>query len=806
MYMKRILCALALAGLIAPVAGARTLSADEAKANVAAALSDGLKKAPALKGQLTLQRTISHNGMPALYIFSGAGDRGFVVASASSETPAVLGYADTEFDPASIPPAMQAMLDGYSAEIAQVEGGQVRTVYALPAPQRDAIAPLCKTQWNQNAPYNDLTPMLSGQHCMTGCVATAMAQVMKTFEWPAEHGEGFTSYTWTLGGETLSYNLAKSNLDWPSMLDNYRGESTAAQKEAVATLMRDCGYATSMQYSLTSSGTTANTIPTALYYNFGYDKGVHTLQRAFYTLSEWENIVYTELQNGRPVIFTGVSSSQGGHCFVCDGYSSDRYYHINWGWGGMSDGYFLLSAMTPQQQGIGGSTGGFNNAVNACVGIGKPVEGSVFYTSILADGNLTTSQTSYNTLQSVDFNAEAFYNPTMQTENVYLGVKLTDSEGKVSYLPSGRMVKLDTYEMVNKFNVSSSSFPASGTYTVTAAWRNADTDEWKDVDFTIDASGELKLTVADGTLTFESVPVEYDVHVDNVKILTDLYTNTNFRVSGEIVNSGDSEFLGEVMAAVIDGDDRLVGQTAPFNVDVEGGQTQSLDFVTKFASPVPAAGTYYFCFVTTQGEIISEPFEVTMSALSGATSIALQNLRFTSGDGASTPTVPSNDVSVAGSLYCSNGYFNNTLTSYIFPQRGGNSLATIGAETLFVHEGESADFAMKGSFGNGVVGDTYMVGFFNDRTQVQGVLYFVLGEESTGIEMVETPEGVSLYAEGDSLILSGAEASRIDVYGVDGSHVLSVFGTSAGLGSLVPGTYVAVARTAQGPVMAKFVR
>ena len=113
---------------------------------------------------------------------------------------------------------------------------------------------------------------------------------------------------------------------------------------------------------------------------------------------------------------------------------------------------------------------------------------------------------------------------------------------------------------------------------------------------------------------------------------------------------------------------------------------------------------------------------------------------------------------------------------------------------------------MKGSFGNGVVGETYMIGFFNSNVQVNGVLYFVLGDEDTGIEYVESPEGVSLSVEGDLLVLTGADSAAIDVYSVSGAHVLGGEGASVSLAALVPGTYVAVARTADGPVMVKFVK
>lgn len=159
--MKKFYYALALATLCGPMVHARMLSVEEAKANISSALGAGMKKAPALGGSLELAQVIAREGTPTLYLFTGADRRGLVVASASSETATVLGYADCgEFDLSSMPPSMQALLDDYSREIAQAEAGEVRTVFSAPAPEREAIEPLCKTQWNQNAPYNDLTPSL----------------------------------------------------------------------------------------------------------------------------------------------------------------------------------------------------------------------------------------------------------------------------------------------------------------------------------------------------------------------------------------------------------------------------------------------------------------------------------------------------------------------------------------------------------------------------------------------------------------------------------------------------------------------
>lgn len=333
--MNKLFYSLTLAALVAPSVSARQLTPDEARMQALSYMSKDMKKAPALNAQWQLQlvQTMrSANGEPALYLFSGTGGQGLLVAPAESGCAPVLGYADSGvFDPASMPDNMKAWLENYAAEIQQLAEGRVARVPVRKAAEYASIEPMVQTRWNQGAPYNDLTPEINGQHTVTGCVATAMAQAMKVHAYP-ERGTG-TVYA-TCDNNRLSLDLSQSTFNWTDMLNTYDNSATPAQREAVATLMRDCGYSVNMVYTSQVSGAVAAAIPNALVKNFNYDKAAHNLEREYFLLTDWEEIVYNELKAGRPVIYAGVSNSQGGHCFVCDGYSSDRYFHINWGWGG----------------------------------------------------------------------------------------------------------------------------------------------------------------------------------------------------------------------------------------------------------------------------------------------------------------------------------------------------------------------------------------------------------------------------------------------------------------------------------------
>ena len=805
--MKKLYFAAAMA-LMASAAVASPLSPDQARANAAAFLSRGVVKAPGLQNTtLHLAKTVSHEGTAALYLFTGADNRGLVVASASSEAPAVLGYVDAgEFDPAAMPADMAWWLQGYAQEIAALEAGQVRQVAAQAAPERASITPIMKTLWNQNEPYNLLTPTLGGQHCMTGCVATAMAQVLKAHEWPEKNPAGFINYQWMYNNyETLSLNLADVTLDWANMLDSYGKDDTEAQNLAVAELMRACGYATSMQYSLTASGTTADKIPLALYNNFSYDKNVHTLERKFFGLTEWEGIVYSQLEKGLPVIITGVSDTQGGHCFVADGYSADRYFHINWGWGGLSDGYFLLSALTPSQQGIGGSTSGFNTNVNICIGIQKPVEGSDYYYNMNCEGNFGTTKEEYPTRGNVFFTAEAFVNTSMVNLKGRLGVKLVAEDGTVTYVENPEEQDVPSYAGTQQYPVAATAFPTSGEYTVTPAFYCTQTGEWLDMPTAIDAIGALTLACSEDALVFTPVQIDVDLKATDIEFLTDMYGNRNFKVSVTLTNSGSAEFYGPVLGVLLNSSDAVKAQTPAFTVDIEPGESQELTYVTKWEK-APSAGTYNFVYTTAQGEIISEPVEVVITNISGTTSITAQNMHMVSGNGDTPPVVPSNDVRVAGEIACTSGYYTGTIGAYIFNLSGGTSLASLGKQEMFVKQGEAEPFEFKGSFGNGVEGTTYMISLFNGNNQLRDYVTFVLGEP-TSVKVVDADAELKMLITPEAITVLGAEGTpSIAVYGIDGTLQLNGTGATLSLATLPAGTYIAVLDAPNGTRTLKFVR
>ena len=318
------------------------------------------------------------------YIYSYGEGQGFVVISGDDRTQAVLGYADSgTFDPDAMPEAMHWWLQGYAGQIARL-GDDSRKQALGQLSGYAAVEPLMTTSWNQNEPYNLLCPIEAAsdsERCVTGCVATAMAQAL-CYEARAHGGiagwNEIHGYTFSFSMPDSTYvqkidTIAAHTVGWDLLLDDYLGNETLDDESAaeVAALMAACGSSVNMHYhnnSLGGSSASLSQVPAALKNHFGFTGGTYYAYAKDYTVRGWADLIYHELSQGRVVIYGG-QTGKGGHAFICDGYRDGDYFHFNWGWGGMSNGYFLLSACNPDNQGFGGSAGGYSSNQEAVIGI-----------------------------------------------------------------------------------------------------------------------------------------------------------------------------------------------------------------------------------------------------------------------------------------------------------------------------------------------------------------------------------------------------------------------------------------------------
>ena len=289
------------------------------------------------------------------YVFGAARGTGWVVVAGDDVVSPILAYSKDNVFPQVISPEFQAVLDSY-AQLVQKAHENAANIYTAPvlAPD-DVVEPLlAKIRWSQFAPYNWYSPMRWSpkdnveKHAPTGCVATAVAQVMRYYAWPPK-GHGKVKYL----DKEIDF-ATEAPYNWKAMIGDYAAQVyTQEQGNAVAQLMRDVGYASRMKFQVEESSTTPHYAFEALRRNFYYAKTLRHYITDEHSTVEWQRLLIDELKAGRPVPMGGMTIVNTAHEFVCDGYDGQGYFHLNWGWGGQSDGYFLL-------QSVGTGDGGTN--------------------------------------------------------------------------------------------------------------------------------------------------------------------------------------------------------------------------------------------------------------------------------------------------------------------------------------------------------------------------------------------------------------------------------------------------------------
>ncbi len=324
------------------------------------------------------------------YVFGG--ENCFVIVSADDCVKPILGYSDeNSFGTDMMPENVYSWLKDYDNQIkafvdkeikassdVRAKWQNLKAGIAAEEKAANSISPLIETKWNQSNPYNALCPKVGSQTTYSGCVATAMAQVMKYWEYPT-HGMGIHSYTWN--NQTLSADFGTTTYDWGNMEDvynyyyysgnNYTFVTTnAVQNNAVATLMYHCGVSVDMDYGTNGSGAVTAHVADALKTYFNYKPTAIFKNRTGYDKDAWIAMLLEDLSAGRPVQYSGSDAGGGGgHSFVCDGYDAEDLFHFNWGWAGHYDGYYSIDAMEPGIGGIGAGQGIYTANQGAIFGI-----------------------------------------------------------------------------------------------------------------------------------------------------------------------------------------------------------------------------------------------------------------------------------------------------------------------------------------------------------------------------------------------------------------------------------------------------
>ncbi len=615
-HSGRLFAALALAAL-APGALAAPVTPDQARAEAAAfrrAHVPGLRQAPPVaQDQLSLAyQSVTDSGENCFYVFNNPDGSGFTIVSADDRLPAVLGFSENgSFDLDRIPSNMKWWLGEYCSEISRFLAEDP----AMPplrrramAKDRDPIEAMLTSRWDQGDPYNRQCPIDSyaNRRSVTGCVATAMAQVMRYHQWPINPT-----------GISGSYIFNGTTLDWANMLDDYSGSYTATEADAVALLMRQCGASVNMMYSAYESGAYSENVPVALYDHFGYSKSIAMEWRDYHTQNEWDDMVYAELEAGRPVYYSG-RSALGGHAFVCDGYLSNGFFHFNWGWGGYQDGYFILSALNPSSGGTGSYDGGYNTNQAILTGV-KPSDGETqMQTAALCTGSFIYRNGIFCVSDDPD-GYDMIYNPLSTSLQATFGVEITpwDGSGSPVYAMTASQTVLASRYGTKEMTVTIPNLPA-GKYKICPCFKNA-YGEIQPVQVPIGKQEYVTLTVEGGKKTFsnDGAPTDRQSHLifGVPEMPTAVYDNVAKVLRLVVSNVSGGDFRDKISMFLSDIDDPFGDAVTVYSDVILPGRTSS---IVEFSTPeVIRPGNYEVYITTYMGEILCDVFEVEVKA-SGA--------------------------------------------------------------------------------------------------------------------------------------------------------------------------------------------
>lgn len=715
------------------------------------------------------------DGFTGAYVFANP-DQGFMVVSADDCGFPLLGYSETgRFDVNNLPPQLKGWLDFYARQLewASRHGARLTASSDSDANDYAPISPLVKSKWNQSAPYNDDCPLDNGERSVTGCVATAMAQAMYYHQWPAT-GTGSHSYTWN--GTTLSVDFANTTYDWSSMTPTYDDSSSTAAKDAVAELMYSCGVSVDMNYSSDESGASSMTMVSALYKYFNYDRSMTFPQRSFYGQNEWEEMVYDQLCQGLPVLYCG-QSGEGGHQFICDGYEGNHYFHFNWGWSGLSDGYYLLSALDPLEQGIGGSASdaGFNYDQGIVLNMKPAVSGSKTTPLVYCYSNFgTTSSGSVSLGERVTFNGD-YFNFACSDLSAEPGIKLVDGSGTVTYIGHGSRYGFGAFSGYASYDVKLPESLAEGQYVVTPVMLPEGSSEWTPILCPLSGVQALSMTVADGVVSFAD-DISNAVEVSDFTLNSPIYLGKDFSASFTLTNSGTTEYFGEyVMALVDENGDRIVTSSDIDSIDLLPGQSQSISYIGNFAATVDTdsgeeeipAGTYYLAIYThfTDRQIYIDSTPVNVEDAPAQTSVQINSLVVDNGEG----VYDKSDVTFSGTAECTEGYFTGRLKIAVF--RSGTYETDLTGSTgyLFLNAGETGDFEAHVNISSAEGSDFYAV-VFDGNTQISNSYSFKV--EAMGVDGIESEKGIMILTDNtDIVVKSESGLDNVRVFAIDGRVV-----------------------------------
>ncbi len=656
-----------------------------------------------------------HGAKAAYYVFNNPEQPGWVIVAGDDRARTILAYGDEfYFDDGEVPECVQDWLNDYAQQISHLDTATPQAsseapVSSFAAGSKARIAPMLTSNWAQGLPFNQQCPTYTNtsgqtQYCPTGCVATAMAQIM--YYYKSSYGskaipaytskkDDFVNERPALPATTFNYSIMN---DW---YDNASNTSAGAQE--TARLMKYCGQAVKMNYGKSTSSATSQR--NAFVYYFGFDKDAQQLARTDYTASEWENIVYTELINGRPV-FISAHKMSSGHAFICDGYDKGLF-HINWGWRGHQNGYFALNALNDDNSGGTGAAAGdegytfqvqIMTGLQPDLGTGTSTNGNIVGLYKACEALATTYSRTSSSANFTDVKLIAYYwNYSDQNYTYDLGWGLYDSNGnlKSTHLVSSSKALNAHYYTYPTGSISVGKNITAGTYYLKPMCRVSGSSTF----YPCRGAGVnyIKATITASTLTLQ---VFNEQSVQNLKI-NSVTTGSVKKVGSPLqLNLGVSnQGLTDYSSIYMWVNNNKVSGTY---TDIAPGASGT---VTMNYTP-SAAGSITFKFTSdADGNNVLKTYTVTISSATAATITGTNTTSSVSG------------TTLNASIKVKNAN-TNTYNDYIVAKlykkepNSGNTGYYCGAQSTAVYLGYNNTQTITASFPNLEHNETYFVIFF----------------------------------------------------------------------------------------------
>lgn len=526
------------------------------------------------------------------YIFNAVNGNGFVIVSANDNAIPILGYSmENSFQIENMPPNLKYWLEGYEQEIQNADyvrcSNEIRSDWGmllagepLPVKSTTNVTPLLTTHWDQSWPYNLSCPYDydAEDNTLTGCVATAMAQVLKYWEYPQIGTGSHTYIDPNYGMQSVNF---ETGIAWNEMLNDYSTSTsyTLMQASAISSLMYMCGVSVDMNYGVYGSGISNfineyGLLPlpcpeTALKTYFNYSDNLEGISKSDFTSAQWISILKNELDSGRVMLYTGHDANNtSAHAFVCDGYSNNNNFHFNWGWSGNCDGYYSINNLAPGSGGSGSGNGNYTYGQQAIIHITPSNQVVHPNYDLVMNSTLTTTDTSYlfGPNHPVTINC-AVANTGNATFNGYLVALVSDLHGNIVAEINSSYTTISPNHYVNKsFTVQGGLPLGPGRYfaIITSATNLNDPTTSRIVKDNIN------------NINFASFSIHYSA---------DIETYSDFDLSEDIVYSGQTLTVNVSPANATSYD--YSGAISVALLSLTGSYIQTLQDTT-FATPIPA--------------------------------------------------------------------------------------------------------------------------------------------------------------------------------------------------------------------------